>query len=338
VAADDEFESFRRTLADLDVDGEQRIRSRFERARTPLVPEPSADDGPALVVELAPRPDTTEVVATAPRHSKTVLMGVAAALVLVGVITAVTLFRTSGTTTDVSSGIDDVPLSEIASRARAQPDVDLPPDQYFYRQRTLGRAYPQLDGSAPGFTLSREEDWSRRDGTGLIRDVAEFVPAGPGSIPGVGAPGVRDIPVRQTQPFMAFRDYDEIRSLPTDPDELVARAKQIVASDDPLYTADFLASLLALDVTPPDVRAAGFEALSSLGARSIGQVVTYDGPTGIGYQGTDASGRPWIVIVDPTTTKILGFVAGAGDGDRRYLDSSWFYQFGDERIESELPS
>lgn len=61
--------------------------------------------------------------------------------------------------------------------------------------------------------------------------------------------------------------YDQIQTLPTDPDELIAFLHSEGGwFDSPEETSRALADLLTLPVTPPDVRAAAIEGLLGLGA------------------------------------------------------------------------
>ncbi len=252
---------------------------------------------------------------------------------------AFTLFRSSGSTTDVASGVDDVPLSEIASRARTRPDVELQGDEVLYQRRLKGDAFPQNGTSAPGVIVTTTESWARRDGTGVTRISSQIVSTGPGETVGAGSGDAALRPIASPEAFLAVRAYDEIRSLPTTPAELLNVVRtSFVSGDDPADAVQFLAALLALDITPPDVRAAGFEAIETLGAQPVGRLATFSGAEGGAYRGVDAAGRPWLLVVDPASTKVLAFVDAAGEGDNTFLGAQRWDEFDEQRIESGLPS
>jgi hypothetical protein len=134
------------------------------------------------------------------------------------------------------------------------------------------------------------------------------------------------------------RDYDEIRALPTDPAGLRSMVGSFVGGDDPTIVAEALTAVLSLDVTPPAVRAAGFEVLGELVAGSIGVVTTPSGVTGAAYQGTGVDGRPWVIVIDPESTKLLAFAADAGAGEELFLGASRWREYGAQRVEDSIPS
>lgn len=340
MAPDDEFESFRGALADLDADRERRIRQKFEsgrRAAGPTVTSPAGSIADAEPVELVRADTARPAAARRPRHSA--LIAVAAAVALVALLAGLTLFRSSGTTTDVGSATEgiaaDNPLADVAAKALARPDVDLIGDQVLYQQRTSATFLDATGATAPGFLVDDTEMWARRDGTGREIRTPDFVATGPGEPLNPGS--ATDRTVTDPSAFLEVRDYDEIRALPTDPAALTSMVGSFVG-DDPTLVAEALAALLSLDVTPPAVRAAGFQALGDLGAGSIGSVATPSGVTGAAYQGTGAGGRLWVIVIDPESTKLLAFAADAGTADELFLDASRWREYGAQRVEDSIPS
>ena len=63
-----------------------------------------------------------------------------------------------------------------------------------------------------------------------------------------------------------------------------------------------------------------------------------EGAVGVGYEGHDAYGRPWIVVVNPATTAVLGFAIAAGTGDTTFLNAQMWNEYLDQKIEDGLPS
>ena len=337
MAADDDFESFRGAIADLDADREQRIRAKFDASRaakTPVSPSPHPEDDDASVLQLVPDNAATP---PPPRHTRPVLIGVAAAVVLLLLVGALALFRNSGPTTDVASGLDDVPLSEIAARAGARPDVDLQQGQVLHLKWLSGLGFTEADGHTSGSMVTTYEAWTRSDGSGVARTSAEFAATGPGE-PLEGVPE-RERPQPAGNLLLLSITYDAIRALPSTPADLV---KQIEAT--PALTAGFestvvvLSQLLAIETTPPAVRAAGFEALAQLGAQPTGRVTMTEGAEGTAYEGHDVYGRPWIVVVDPITTTVLGFAIAAGTGANTFLNALNWNEYLYQQVENGLPS
>jgi hypothetical protein len=341
VAADDDFDSFRSTLAPLDAETEQRVRRRFEalrhRGRAPsMTPhEPGHDE---QVVELTPSISTT--VDALPRHTRRVLLGVAAALVLVALIGLVALVRNADDAAEVASGVDDVPLTELAARAVNRPDADLAPGTYLHRILTEGSTVAAAGDYAPGFQFGRTEQWLSSDGLGLNRQLEQrFVPSGPGDPPFTDSTAVRDQPVEVEQYFLnSTLYYDDIRDLPPDSQALIDAIRVRLSGSGDDVVAEVVAAILALDTTPPAVRAAGFDALALLGARPVGPVTTYGGAQGAGYRASRPDGGAWLLVVDPRTTRVLAFARGVGEGERAWSDAEWFSEFGEQDVTETLPS
>lgn len=346
MAPDDDFESFRATLADLDPATEQRIRRRFESLRERGSADASTtatpDDAHADVIELTALPTSDADREPQPRHSHRVLMGVAAVVALLALIGIVTLVRNADDSADVSSSVDDVPLTEMATQAAAQPDRDLLPGQYLYRAMTEGSTYEPSDPLAGGHATTRSEWWLNREGTGLNRiDEVTWEATSPGQAQATASTEPRDVVASVPQPFMnPGLSYEQLRALPSEPDALLAAVREANGGDlgDSALDAQTLAWWLAIDTVPPEVRGAAFSVLSSLGAEPIGRITTPGGAEGVGYQGTGADGRPWLVVVDPTSTRLLAFALRAGTGDRTWIDAKRFYEYGEQRIVDSLPN
>jgi hypothetical protein len=336
VASDDDFESFRGAIADLDADRERRIREKFEASRAPQVSNTSSPpvDDDASVLDLVPDVDA---ISSPSRHTRAVLMGVAAVVVLLALVGAFRVVRNSGPTTNVASGIEDVPLSEVAARAGALPDIDLQAGQVLYLKWRDGTGFTAADGHASGSTVTSTEAWVLRDGSGVTRVSSDFVATGPGDPLGSPlAPRQRPTPAGN---FVLWPDtYDAIRAMPSTPEQLVNQFRSAYRVADDAETAVLLSQLLALETTPPAVRAAGFEALAQLGAQPTGRVTMPEGAEGVGYQGADVYGRPWIVVVDPATTAVLGFAIAPGTGDNTFFNAMKWNEYLDQRVEDGLPN
>ena len=342
MTPDDDFESFRGTLSHLDSEAEQRIRRRFEQLRdrgsaAPTPNDVSSDD--TEIVELEPVTATDDV---SPRHTRRVLMGMAAAVALLALIGIVTLVRNADDTADVASGVDGVPLTELANRAANQPDVDLLPGQYLYRSSIEGASFDAIDaGSRPARASSCSSCGSIATERACVGSTNRDGPRPHRVRPKVPSPpSLADIQVRPAQPFFnPSLTYAELRSLPTDPDALDAAARRTSGDpSDPAFEAQTLSWWLAIETTPPAVRAAAFEALAQLGAEPIGSVTTYNGQDGFGYQGAGEGGAPWIIVIDAASTRVLAFARGAGAGDALWTDATRFDEYGDQWVVDALPS
>jgi hypothetical protein len=336
VAADDKFESFRGSMADLDEDREQRIRRRFEELRGPIRP---ADSGTDEGTKVAP----VHLVATpvesprSSRHRRPVLVGVAAAVVLMILIGVMSLVRSSGDSTDVSSSIDDLPLGELAARAGARADVELPPGGILHGTQVEGLRTAEVRERAATLTLRTLEEWARSDGTGTLRTSSDAIALGPGTP--MGTPTAeQDVDVVEPGPLQRALPYDELRALPTDPNDMLTLVQSKVSPDDPASAAEWLAKMLSIEVVPPAARAAGFGALELLGAEPIGQLTSYSNVSSNAYAGTDKNGRPWVVLVDPVTTRVTGFAALGGQGEGTFRDAERWLEFGPQEIVNELPN
>lgn len=185
-------------------------------------------------------------------------------------------------------------VDELAIVAATQPGRTLDAGDYLYR------AERSSDGNQPA-TL--ESQWTAVDGTGQ-RVVTALQIGRPGEHP----PSL----TLYTEPGslqFARLSYDELWSLPTNPTALIARLRQLGATDGPLAVDDAraLADVLALAVTPPEVASAAVQALAQLGGTAIGPAQDGAGRTGIGVRGINDDGTTWLVVLDPVSGRALGF-------------------------------
>jgi hypothetical protein len=180
------------------------------------------------------------------------------------------------------------------------------------------------------------ERWDRRDGTGVQRIDDSVIAEGPGELPSY-TPGVEQSVVTDTRPLMDVMPYDELRALPTDADALLDEVARLVSDRQPADVAGILAGVLALDVTPPPVRAAAFGALGALGARPLGQVTDEHGRVGTAF-GDDTVDLAWMVVVDPTSTDVLAFARGSGTPEAPVTGADRWVEYLEQRIESDVPS
>lgn len=330
MAPDDDFETFRSPYAELDVAAQRRIRERFEALRAA-----GADHEPTL--------DTTP--AADDRHGhrsrRTLAVAVAAGVALVALAVGV-LVAGRDDTSEVTSGIEEVPLAELQARAANRPDTVLAADEALYLEQRRGQRFPASSSFTSFLDLLTIERWNRPDGTGFERTATEYTPLDSGAVPDPIGPTERsfDEPDR----FQTSVPYEQLRALPTTPDALVAWARE--GSDNPeddSVTAERLAGLLVLDVAPPAVRAAGFGALASLGARPLGTIALSDGRSGIAFgedstqPAGDSSHPSWMVVADPSTTAVLGFARDIGSLDDPFRSATQWTEYGPQRVETSLP-
>ncbi|MEU6779978.1 hypothetical protein ABZ912_12295 [Nonomuraea angiospora] len=119
---------------------------------------------------------------------------------------------------------------------------------------------------------------------------------------------------------MAGRDltFQQIESLPTDPDALRERVAGMLPSKDLL--ADALTGLLWTKPSPPAVRAAAYRALADLpevrylGKRDRGEAFSYALP----------DGTQRTLVIDPATSQVLSRTDnGPSPGTERVIEAGW---------------
>ncbi|GAA0839812.1 CU044_5270 family protein [Streptosporangium amethystogenes subsp. fukuiense] len=104
--------------------------------------------------------------------------------------------------------------------------------------------------------------------------------------------------------------YTELRTLPTDPDELLVYLRNLPAADSDERVAGYLAGLLANPVLPSDLRPAAYRALAKVpGTRVLQDVLDVTDRRGLGIAwepGSEFGGSEMVLILDPHTFAYLG--------------------------------
>ncbi|MEV4184230.1 CU044_5270 family protein [Streptosporangium canum] len=183
-------------------------------------------------------------------------------------------------------------LDRAAEAAEATPDPTPRDDQFVYVKEA------QWSG-APGSTSHAYagERWESVDGSqaGLKVEHGKRVvipPPKPGEF--------HILPVR----------YTELRTLPTDPDELLAHMRGLLVNDSDEGAARYLAGLLSNPVLPSDLRPAAYRALAKVpGTRVLQDVLDVTGRRGLGITWEPESefgGSEMVLILDPHTFAYLG--------------------------------
>ena len=175
-------------------------------------------------------------------------------------------------------------LEELAVHAGAQADQPLGTSDFLYL----------VDATTDRGSSTTREQWTAPNGTGQARVASlPLAPEGhdPTAMTLYPAPGSLDF---------AGMTYQELRDLPTEPEPLLDRLRQLgVASiSRPGAQAEAVAGVAALHVTPPAVVAAAIRALEQLGGRDIGPVPDSHGRVGIGIRGDNGDGTTWLVVID----------------------------------------
>lgn len=275
----DPLDTFRATVVPTDQQRSDRIREEFRARIATMAPD---DEGHR---PFDPRHPTT--IRTAPRVKRQPLLALASLAIILG-LAAGGAFLTQHNRTGATS------LEELAAVARTQPDIGLDAAQY------LHRIEQSADGSSPDAV---EEQWTARDGTGRTSTSAMSI--GPA---GTVEPSTTLFTTPGSLQF-AHLSYDQLRRLPTDPNALLARLNELGVAKGPraVDQAEAVTEVLALAVTPPEVVAAGVQALAQLGGTAIGPVQTSGGASGLGVQSTNDDGTTWVVVLDPNTGRALAF-------------------------------
>jgi hypothetical protein len=175
-------------------------------------------------------------------------------------------------------------LEELAVRADAQADQPLGTSDFLYL----------VDATTDRGSSTTREQWTAPDGTGQARVASlPLTPKGrdPTALSLYPTPGSLDF---------AGMTYQELRDLPTEPEPLLDRLRQlgVASSSRPGAQAEAVAGVAALDVTPPAVVAAAIRALEQLGGRDIGPVPDPHGRVGVGIRGDNGDGTTWLVVID----------------------------------------
>ena len=240
-------------------------------------------------------------------------MGMAAAVALLALIGIVTLVRNADDTADVASGVDDVPLTELANRA-AKPA----------RPRSTARPVP--------LPLEHRGSVVRRD-----RRARRQVRAS--SCPSCGSIATERACVGSTSRG-GHRPHLVHRKAPSPPSHATSRCSQLNRSSTRRSpTASSARSPPIPKRCTPSARRTGGDPTtppstrrhSRGGSRSrqrhrrcgrrpsrrspnsapsrSARVTTYNGQDGFGYQGAGEGGAPWIIVIDAASTRVLGLRA-----------------------------
>lgn len=306
----DPLRTIRQPIADLDPQRAARMRAKVMNAvdddlRRELRPGERVDE-----TELVSAPiDRGDYLGAAPhRRRRSRGLVVAAAAIVVLMLLFVVVQRRAGQSSEVVSQPEAVSFAELIDRARALPDRPLPAGMFAYRASDDGE--PQVGaGGKPVVSHRSRRVWV--DATGASREVrsdAEIRPVG-GSTGVVQPDTASDNRYTSSTGGVGFGSltYDELRSLPTTPNELKAAlfADSTIAPDDGAVPA-LVADLLSWPETPPATRAAALDLLRSLGASDIGRVADHDGRLGVGIAVPGSNGAATVIVVDPGTVILLG--------------------------------
>jgi hypothetical protein len=175
-------------------------------------------------------------------------------------------------------------LGELALHAGTQADQPLDPNDFLYL----------VDATTDHGSSTTREQWTASNGTGQAR-VASL----PLTPEGHDPPAMTVYPTPGSLDF-AGMTYQELRHLPTEPEPLLDRLRQlgVASSPRPGAQAEALAGVAALRVTPPAVVAAAIRALEQLGGRDVGPVPDSHGRVGVGIRGDNGDGTTWLVVID----------------------------------------
>ncbi len=296
---------FREDESVLDMATDQRMRQRIaELTRN----QPDADGEWPFRTEPVPlergerdgagREVTAAAAVVAGAHRSRRLMAVAAAVLAVVLVGGALVVQFSGTDSTTQFGGESI--ESITTLAGQQPDHPLGPGEYLHQTwEELMASDVSLVQSAP----VRIDRWTAIDGTG--REVSDLLGPAPSGVSTSHL--VFDVSYNELgrSPFAWF-SYEQLRSLPTDAAVLLEEISATlgIPTDDAYLLAGPLAELLMVEVAPPGVRAAAFEALNGLSAQPLGVRTDRAGRDGLAFAVEGARGIVSI-IVDPMTSAVL---------------------------------
>ncbi|GAA3001115.1 CU044_5270 family protein [Streptosporangium longisporum] len=183
-------------------------------------------------------------------------------------------------------------LDRAAEAAEASPDPTPRDDQFVYVKEARWSGAP---GATPH--ARTDERWESVDGShaGLRIENGKRV-----VIP----------PPKPGEYHMAPIRYIELRTLPTDPDELLAHMRKLTGNGSDKEVAMYLAGLLSNPVLPSDLRPAAYRALAEVpGTRVLQDVPDVTDRRGLGIAWEPVSelgGSEMVLILDPHTFAYLG--------------------------------
>jgi hypothetical protein len=262
------LDTFRDPVREPDPARSSRIRDEFRARIATMAP----DDEGRRPFDPASIPSTRSC--TRLRQSVVALAALGLVLLLAGVGAVV-----------LSPARRSDSLDQLALAAATRSDAHLQDGQYLYLSE---RAV------AHGSTSQRDQ-WTASNGTGQAVVAPLLIgpqSSDPPSITLYPAPGSLDF---------AGMSYEQLRSLPTEPEALLDRlgALGVASSARPGAQAVALGRVLALQVTPPEVGSAAIRALARLGGTAIGAVPDAAGRVGVGIRGDNGDGTAWLVVIDP---------------------------------------
>jgi hypothetical protein len=300
------LETFRESVGLPDRTRSERIRDEFRARIATMAP----DDSGRRPFDSSAREPQLHV----PTRHRQPVLALATLAVILGLAAGGAFWLRHDTTGGGS-------FQQLAAAARAQPDVALDETEFLY----------VAEQTSVDDTTTLREQWTARDGTGQATESAMVIGSPGSSVPSMtvyGTPGSLEF---------AHLSYDELRTLPTDPHALLERlaALGVTRTSDAVDQAEAIAAVLALDVTPAEVLAAGVQALDIIGGTTVGPVTDGNGRVGVGVRGDNGDGTSWLVILDASSARTLAFhpditsVTSNGGTGRAWTD---------QRITDSLPS
>lgn len=316
--ADDALRAFRAGEARLDPERRARMAEEARLRADKLAGAAGANGGlgPDAIPGDSLGGSRTEVVIdlrdAAPRRrtSRRLLLGLEAVGVVAAVLVAFVIGIHQGSQT---THLGTEPTSEraLVQAARDTPDHRLQGGSVLYQEVIDGKNRV-LGNDKANLTIERTiESWVAPDGAGLQESSAERILQDRTDADVVLAPQASLTASAGRLDFATF-SYEQLRDLPVGGRDLLEVAMGRVRSGDPSSSAvgSLLASLLAMDVTSPLVRAAAVGALFDVGVKPVGQIALRDGQSGEGLLGQGKDGVRWLVVVDPVSVRTLAFVTG----------------------------
>ena len=301
---------FKEEEARLPDDVRERMRRELlERAGLGAGAAALPGSWPGDADELAPSGARRGERSVPPRRARRRAVTVGLAAAVIGAVALVLAFTGRSAEPDVAVGrpertttapAGDPDLAEIADRAGARrgPVLGEAGARYAHRITVVGGRPP-----APGETARssvRRETWISLEGTGRRID----------DLPGDAPPADESFDEPGTLRFEDTFDPRDIVDLPTDPDEAVARFREMLgAPPDAVDVGEAIVDVLAEAGVPPAVRAALFGALDEIGFRSVED----ESGRGPAYDGPGPAGVTYRLVVDPETTIPLVLETRIGD-------------------------
>lgn len=315
----DALRSIRQPLGELDADRAARMRARaLASVFAEAGGDPSLDGGsvlteaperagrsdrdrrdhrsprdrPDLVLRSVPTGPTTEIHldrpgdhAPAPRTARNAgrrpFLVVAAAAAVVLAVIGFGLVRAGDRSDVVADQPRPTSVSGIAANAATVVDRPVAPGEYSYLAIEDGQPFTDVDGT-PETHVKVRETWTSTTGDGRDRWSDTSIIDGSGQPAGTFDVATDSGHVADAPGFGSF-GYAELRSLPTDPAELRTVLENGTYGHPTAYNrSHLLGQLLALDATPPAVRAAALTILAEDGATVVDDAADHDGRRGLG--------------------------------------------------------